>query len=405
MKIITKRNTNKLDFYQPVEQAGFRSGYSTNDHLQVMRTLIEKCNEYKIGIVLIFIDFEKAFDSVETWSVLDSLDECRVDSRYSDTIRYVYGKATSCVRLHENTSKFKIGRGTRQGDTISPKLFTAALESVFKKLDWSKMGININGKYLSHLRFADDIVLIALDLDQAQVMLQQLNEESSKIGLKMNLSKTKVMTNIDDDRDIKIGDTIIERVDSYVYLGHKLKLGLDNQTAEVKRRIGLGWAAFGKLRLIFKSQMNNSLKRKVFDTCVLPVLTYGAETLTLTKASENKLRVAQRAMERSMLGITLRDKMTNQWIRQQTKVVDIMERIASLKWNWAGHIARRTDERWTKTIMNWRPPATRPMGRPPERWTNSIKRTAGTKWQQLAIDRSAWKEKGEAYILQWITDG
>ena len=141
------------------------------------------------------------------------------------------------------------------------------------------------------------------------------------------------MINID-DRDIKIGDNIIERVYSYVYLGHKLKLGLDNQTAEVKRRIGLGWAAFGKLRLIFKSNMSNSLKRKVFDSCVLPVLTYGGKTLTLTRASENKLRATQRAMERSMLGITLRDKMTNQWIRQQTKVVDVMEEIASLKWNW-----------------------------------------------------------------------
>src|ERR1700761_4130181 len=188
----------------------------------------------------------------------------------------------------------------------------------------------------------------------------------------MNLSKTKIMTNIDDDRDTKIGDTIIERVDSYVYLGHKLKLGLNNQTAEVKRRIGLGWAAFGKLRLIFKSIMNNGLKRKEFDSCVLPVLTYEAETLTLTKASENKLRVAQIAMERSMLGITLRDKMTNQWIRQQTKVVDVMERIASLKWNWAGHIARITDERWTKTIVNWRPYSKRPTGRPPYRWRDDI---------------------------------
>ena len=55
-----------------------------------MRTLIEKCNEYKIGIVLIFIDFEKAFDSVETWSILDSLDECRVDTRYSNTIRFYF---------------------------------------------------------------------------------------------------------------------------------------------------------------------------------------------------------------------------------------------------------------------------------------------------------------------------
>src|ERR1700761_1162277 len=97
--------------------------------------------------------------------------------------------------------------------------------------------------------------------------------------------------------------------------------------------------------------------------------------------------------------------MTNQWIRKQTKVVDVMERIASLKWNWAGHIARMTDERWTETIMNWRPPTTRPGGRPPKRWTNGIKRVAGTNWQQVAMDRSKWKEKEEAYIQQWIRIG
>ena len=58
----------------------------------------------------------------------------------------------------------------------------------------------MNGKYRSHLRFFDDIVFIAVDLDQDQGMLQQLNEELSKIGLEMNLSKTKIMTNIYDDR-------------------------------------------------------------------------------------------------------------------------------------------------------------------------------------------------------------
>ena len=193
------------------------------------------------------------------------LDEARVDSRYTRTIRYVYKNTTSCVKLYKSKDKLKIGRGVRQGDTISPKLFTTSLESVFKKLNWNEMGININGKFLNHLRFADDIILIAADLDQLQTMMNQLHQESSKIGLQMNLSKTKVMTNIDDDAVIKVGDDVIERVDSYIYLGHKLKLGLDNQTAEVKRRIGLGWAAFGKLRLIFKSKMNNSLKRKVFD--------------------------------------------------------------------------------------------------------------------------------------------
>ena len=108
MKVITKRIDNKLDFYQPIEQAGFRSGFSTNDHLQVMSSLIEKCNEYKIEIALAFVDYEKAFDSVETWSILDSLDECRVDSRYTRTIKNIYENATSCVKLHENTAVHQI---------------------------------------------------------------------------------------------------------------------------------------------------------------------------------------------------------------------------------------------------------------------------------------------------------
>ena len=77
-----------------------------------------------------------------------------------------------------------------------------------------------------------------------------------------------------------------------------------------------------------------------------------------------------------------------------------MERIASLKWSWAGHIARRTDERWTKKIMNWRPPKTRP-----ERWNNGIERIAGANWQQVATNRSEWKRIGEAYVQQWIETG
>lgn len=54
----------------------------------------------------------------------------------------------------------------------------------------------------------------------------------------MSLSWTKIMTNVDYDRNKKVGNTVIERVDKNVYLGNKLTLGLDNQTDEVKRRFG-----------------------------------------------------------------------------------------------------------------------------------------------------------------------
>lgn len=70
-----------------------------------------------------------------------------------------------------------------------------------------------------------------ISIDQAQLMLHQLNEQSSEGRLK-NLSKIKVITNVGDDRDIKIGNTVVG-------LGHKLKLVLDNQTSEIKRKLVL----------------------------------------------------------------------------------------------------------------------------------------------------------------------
>jgi len=64
-KILTKRLTSKLDFYQSVEQADFRAGYNTSDHLYVVKTLIKKSIKYNKSLIFvpIFVGYEKAFDS------------------------------------------------------------------------------------------------------------------------------------------------------------------------------------------------------------------------------------------------------------------------------------------------------------------------------------------------------
>ena len=64
------------------------------------------------------------------------------------------------------------------------------------------------------------------------------------------------------------------------------------------------------------------LKRKVYNACVIPALTYACETWKLTKCNEDLLRVAQRAMERAMLGFTLRDMKSTTWIRKKTGISD-----------------------------------------------------------------------------------
>ena len=97
-----------------------------------------------------FIDYEKAFDSVSTSSVLNALISQNINKTYVETLKFIYSNATSTFKLHNNSNKVPIRRGVRQGDTISPKLFTAVLEGIFKNLNWEDKGININGRRLTH---------------------------------------------------------------------------------------------------------------------------------------------------------------------------------------------------------------------------------------------------------------
>lgn len=108
----------------------------------------------------------------------------------------------------------------------------------------------------------------------------------------------------------------------------------------------------------------------------------------------------QRAHERIMLNINWRDRKTAKWIRSQTKVRDVMEVISDLKWKWAGHVARRFDNRWTTKVTVWTPIGyTRSRGRPKTRWRDDIEKL-DKYWHRSAQDRNKWREMGKAYVQQ-----
>ena len=111
---------------------------------------------------------------------------------YRNPERHLYTDSSVTVHLHKESEKIRIKRGVRQGDTISPKLFTATLESIFRRLNWENKGVKIDGKFLSNLRFADDIFLCTETPQELQQMLQELPDESTsrQMGLKMNITKT-----------------------------------------------------------------------------------------------------------------------------------------------------------------------------------------------------------------------
>ena len=149
-RLLQTRIERTLDENQPREQAGFRKGYSTTDHLQALNQIIEKSNKYNLPLCIGFIDYEKAFDTVEHFAIFEALRKTNVNETYINILQNIYNQATARVHLDKLVStEFPVHRGVRQGDPLSPKLFTAVMEEVFKKEDISE----------TNLRFAENVAL------------------------------------------------------------------------------------------------------------------------------------------------------------------------------------------------------------------------------------------------------
>uniref|UniRef100_A0A914WHY3 Reverse transcriptase domain-containing protein n=1 Tax=Plectus sambesii TaxID=2011161 RepID=A0A914WHY3_9BILA len=203
-KIILNCLTRELDEQQPQEQAEFRAGYGTMDHIHVINQLLERCREYKALLVLTFVDYEKAFDSIKINAVLQAIHCQGIVDDYVALIQELNSSCSTDITLFYRPLHIPAARGVKQGDAISPKLFNASLEEIFRKLNWSS-GININGERLNHLRFADNIVIVGETIE----------------------SKTKWMKNRQvGEGAIKIGSEEIEEVSSYVYLGQEITMEL-----------------------------------------------------------------------------------------------------------------------------------------------------------------------------------
>ncbi|KAE9419206.1 hypothetical protein Angca_009107, partial [Angiostrongylus cantonensis] len=137
-----------------------------------------------------------------------------------------------------------VKRGVRQGDTISPKLFTATLQNVKRTLEWDNMGAKIDGRQLDCLRFADDIVLITPHIIQVERVLADFDETCGKIGLRLNFTKTTLVRNgLVSYSPFTLNGTNISECFSYFYLGREINV-MNDLAPELSRRKRAAWGAF-----------------------------------------------------------------------------------------------------------------------------------------------------------------
>ena len=378
--VLTHRVQQDVAKKIPVEQAGFRRSHSTTDHILTVNLLVEKSREWQLPLHIVFVDFQKAFDTIEYSAIWSALEHFNVNLETIRMIKQLYSASKSSVEIGNERRGFNIQRGVRQGDSLSPLLFILTLQMALDRINWRDRGIPINNKRLQHLDYADDIALFSRSVNELQTMLDDLIEECRKIGLEVNSNKTKWLST-SAGQEIKINGTNIQKVNSFVYLGQLINQPNipHNHNLEISRRIGAAWASFGKVnQLLTKKRVPMKVKHRYFQQCITPALLYGCESWTLTKAMELRLARCQRAMERRMLNIRIIDKHSSKWIRQRTKLPDVNVEYRKRKWKHLQKIFQRKDQnRWDWLLLNWTPKSPRPLGRPRTRWSDCFAKVAG----------------------------
>lgn len=228
-------------------------------------------------------------------------------------------------------------------------------------------------------------------------MMNTLNAESKRVGLEINYSKTKVMTN-SSKNPITIGDEHIEYVNQYPYLGKQISFDPKSNEKEIERRTKTTWNKYWSQKETLKSDLPTQLKKKVMDMCILPTLTYACQTWKFSTKAKRLIVTCQRGMERSMMKIKKIQKIKHSKIRRETKVIDALSQAQKLKWKWAGHVARLQDERWSSEVTTWKgPEGKRRRGRPLARWADDVVEIAGPNWVWKAQDRNKWQSLEEAF--------
>ena len=194
LKIIQARLQQYMNRELPDVQAGFRKGKGTRDQIANICWIMEKAREFQENISFCFIDYAKAFDRVDHNKLRKILKEMGIPDHLTCLLRNLRAGQEATVRNgHGTTDWFQIEKGVCQGCILSPCLFNLYAEYIMRNagLGETQAGIQIARRNINNLRYADDTTLMVESEAELKSLSTKVKEESEKVGLKLNIQKTK----------------------------------------------------------------------------------------------------------------------------------------------------------------------------------------------------------------------
>ena len=392
---------NGVDETLRQEQAGFRRGRSTCEHIFTLRNILEQCMEWQAPVYMNFVDFSKAFDSIIREKIWEIMKEYGIPVKYIDIIRDMYTDSCSCVVEGSRSSEwFEVKSGVRQGCAMSGFIFVLVMDWIMKNTNNQKRGIWWNfTTILEDLDYADDLVLISSRYEDMKSKSERLYNVAAATGMKINFKKTKTLRmNCKNQETLKLEGEEIEDVDNFIYLGAVVdKHG--GTERDINRRLSLARNAFVTLRPVWKSAKYSTVtKIRLFNSNVMPVLLYGAEMWRVTAADNKKLDVFQRTCLRRILRVFWPQTISNDELYSRTGATPVSETLKTRRWKWIGHILRREKNNHARVALTWAPEGKRKRGKPRTTWRRTVEKerelmgwTSWGKVAELAADRTGWR--------------
>ena len=231
--MILKRIRPEIDGKLRINQNGFRKGRTTISQILALRIIIEGAKEFNLKAIITFIDFYKAFDTINHGQMFKILHAYGIPEQLVNAIKDMYSNTQAkALSTDGETEPFQVTSGVLLGNTLAPYLFIIVLDYALQKAMQGReeeLGFCLKKQQsrclglvvLTDLDFADDTALLSEEIWQAQELLKRVKTESLSIGLKANAKNTKCQV-YNQPKPVWIATldgTILEVMNDFKYLG------------------------------------------------------------------------------------------------------------------------------------------------------------------------------------------
>ncbi len=283
-------------------QAGFTEGSRIENNIFILKYCIEKSFQMKTPLIIISIDFTKAYDSIKRGKMIEILMENKINPECIDFISKVYCNDKTIVELGEEEEVvIDVTSGIRQGCTVSTSLFKLITFKIIQKIEELNKGYRDDKYNITSLFYADDGMLLANNIENAKAVIKELEEVGKEMGLEMNKEKSSITVFHMKEKPESIENIKVKN--KFKYLGITINDTRNCFKVQKEEMFKKAHRLANMTHSVIERSCSKILIGKTYwKSVALPSILYGINVIEVTETEIVKLQRIENGVFRRILG-------------------------------------------------------------------------------------------------------